>query len=196
MILWAVSSASLLTFQGLWGVSWFVAAFNASPASARFWSSRISAGMMCVPLMVGGVVLAPEKLPRIIRFVSSINAVVWFLLLGVTVSGLPVWVGGAAALLLGAISGLRGVFALAGVTALAPAGEKGVVFGAMNMMAVLSAVVFQWGTGIVIDHFPAGQPGVYTAEGYFTAFLLVSCAMAASMPALPTLGKEPLKQEV
>ncbi len=196
MILWAVSSASLLTFQGLWGVSWFVAAFNASPASARFWSSLISAGMMCGPLMVGGVVLSPEKLPRIIRFVSSINAVVWFLLLGVTVSGLPVWVGGAAALLLGAISGLRGVFALAGVTALAPAGEKGVVFGAMNMMAVLSAVVFQWGTGIVIDHFPAGQPGVYTAEGYFTAFLLVSCAMAASMLALPTLGKEPLKQEV
>ncbi len=178
MILWAVSSASLLTFQGLWGVSWFVAAFNASPASARFWSSLISAGMMCGPLMVGGVVLSPEKLPRIIRFVSSINAVVWFLLLGVTVSGLPVWVGGAAALLLGAISGLRGVFALAGVTALAPAGEKGVVFGAMNMMAVLSAVVFQWGTGIVIDHFPAGQPGCTLRRGTSRPF----CSSRARWP--------------
>jgi len=99
------------------------------------------------------------------------------------------------ALLLGAITGLRGVFALAGVTALAPAGEKGVVFGAMNMIAVLSAIVFQWGTGIVINRFPAGQPGVYTAEGYFAAFLLVSCAMAASLLALRSLGKEPLRQE-
>lgn len=194
MILWAASSASLLTFQGLWGVSWFAAAFNASPASARFWSSLISAGMMCGPLLVGGVVLSPEKLPRIIRSVSLINAAVWFLLLGVTVSGLPIWVGGAAALLLGAVSGLRGVFALAGVTALAPAREKGVVFGAMNMIAVLSAVVFQWGTGIVINRFPAGQPGVYTAQGYFTAFLLVSCVMAASLLALRSLGTEPLKQ--
>ena len=195
MIIWAVSSASLLSFQGLWGVSWFAAAFNASPGSARFWSSLISVGMMLGPLMAGGVVLSPEKLPRIICRVSSLNAVAWLLLLGVTVSGLPVWTGGAAALILGAISGLRGVFALAGVTALAPAGEKGVVFGAMNMMAVLSAVVFQWGTGIVIDRFPAGQPGVYTAEGYFTAFLLVSCAMGASLLALPALGKEPLKRE-
>ena len=98
------------------------------------------------------------------------------------------------ALLLGAITGLRGVFALAGVTALAPVGEKGGVFGAMNMIAVLSAVVFQWWTGIVINRFPAGQPGVYTAEGYFTAFLLVSCAMAASLIALRALGTEPLKQ--
>lgn len=196
MIVWAVSSASLLSFQGLWGVSWFAAAFNASPASARFWSSLISAGMMVGPLMIGGVVLSPEKLPLLVRRVSSVNALVWFLLLGTTVSGLPIWSGGAVALLLGAITGLRGVFALAGVTALAPAGEKGVVFGAMNMIAVLSAVVFQWGTGIVINRFPAGQPGVYTAEGYFTAFLLVSCAMAASMLALPTLGKEPLKQGV
>ena len=195
MIIWAVSSASLLSFQGLWGVSWFAAAFNASPGSARFWSSLISVGMMLGPLMAGGVVLSPEKLPRIIRRVSSLNAVAWLLLLGVTVSGLPVWTGGAAALILGAISGLRGVFALAGVTALAPSREKGVVFGAMNMMAVLSAVVFQWGTGIVIDRFPAGQPGVYTAEGYFTAFLLVSCAMGASLLALPALGKEPLKRE-
>jgi len=194
MIVWAVSSASLLSFQGLWGVSWFAAAFNASPASARFWSSLISAGMMVGPLMIGGVVLSPEKLPLLVRRVSSVNALVWFLLLGTTVSGLPIWAGGAVALLLGAITGLRGVFALAGVTALAPAGEKGVVFGAMNMIAVLSAVVFQWGTGIVINRFPAGQPGVYTAEGYFTAFLLVSCAMAASLLALRSLGREPLKQ--
>lgn len=194
MILWAVSSASSLTFQGLWGVAWFSAAFQISQGSARFWSSLISAGMMLGPLMVGGVILSPDKLPRLIGVLSSANALTWFILLGTTAYGLPVWTGGAAALLLGAVSGARGVFTLAGVTALAPTEERGVVFGAMNMIAVLSAVVFQWGTGIVIDHFPAGQPGIYTADGYFTAFLVVSCAMAASLLAIRSLGKEPLKQ--
>ncbi|SMG22464.1 hypothetical protein [Dethiosulfovibrio salsuginis] len=120
---------------------------------------------------------------------------IWFILLGSTVSGLPVWAGGAAALLLGAVTGVRGVFALAGVTALAPTEERGVVFGAMNMIAVLSAVIFQWGTGIVIDHFPTTQPGVYTTEGYFTAFLLVSSAIALSLLALRSLGRDPLKGE-
>nr|WP_321501510.1 MFS transporter [uncultured Dethiosulfovibrio sp.] len=195
MILWAVSSASLLTFQGLWGVAWFSVAFQVSQGSARFWSSLISAGMMLGPLMAGGVILSPDKLPRLIGFMSSLNSLCWFILLGSTVSGLPVWAGGAAALLLGAVTGVRGVFALAGVTALAPTEERGVVFGAMNMMAVLSAVIFQWGTGIVIDRFPATQPGVYTTEGYFTAFLLVSSATAVSLLALRSLGRDPLKGE-
>lgn len=195
MILWAVSSASLLTFQGLWGVAWFSAAFQVSPGSARFWSSLVSAGMMFGPLMVGGIILSPDKLPRLIGLMSSANAVCWFILLLSTIFGLPVWAGGIAGILLGAVSGVRGVFALAGVTALAPTEERGVVFGAMNMIAVLSAVIFQWGTGIIIDRFPAGQPGVYTTEGYFTAFLIVSCAMATSLLALRSLGRDPLKQD-
>lgn len=193
MILWAVSSAASLTFQGLWGVAWFSTAFQIPQGPARFWSSMISAGMMIGPLMVGGVVLSPTRLPLLIGAFSSANALAWFILLGTTAYGLPVWTGGAAALLLGAASGARGVFTLAGVTALAPTEERGVVFGAMNMIAVLSAVVFQWGTGIVIDHFPAVQPGTYTADGYFAAFLLVSYAMAASLLAIRSLGKAPLK---
>ncbi|NCC97894.1 MAG: hypothetical protein EOM02_13780, partial [Synergistales bacterium] len=88
--------------------------------------------------MVGGVILSPDKLPRLIGVLSSANALTWFILLGTTAYGLPVWTGGAAALLLGAVSGARGVFTLAGVTALAPTEERGVVFGAMNMIAVLS----------------------------------------------------------
>lgn len=195
MIAWAVSSASLLSFQGLWGVSWFAAAFQVSPVSARFWSSLISAGMMVGPILSGGVLLSPANLPGIIRFTCYSNALAWFVLLGTTVSGLPVWAGGASAFLLGIATGLRGVFALAGVTALAPAGERGVIFGAMNMVAVLSAVVFQWGTGIVIDCFPAAQPGTYTAEGYFMAFLFVSCAVAISLIFLRGLGKAPLTPE-
>ena len=103
------------------------------------------------------------------------------------------WAGGVAALLLGAITGLRGIFVLAGVTALAPEGEKGVIFGAMNMIAVLSSILFQWGTGVVIDLFPAEHPGVYTAEGYFTAFALVTVSVFLSMLAFRPLGLDPLK---
>ncbi len=194
MILWSVSSASLLAFQGLWGVSWFSAVFGVSRASARFWSSLVSVGMMFGPLLAGNIVPTPETLPGIIRRVSFMNVLVWFLLLGTTVSGLPVWAGGIAAFGVGLVSGVRLVFAMAGVTALTRKGEKGVFFGSMNMIAIFAAVLFQWGTGIIIDRFPAALPGTYTAEGYFAAFAAVACAMSASLLALPMFGREPLEQ--
>jgi len=193
MIFWTASASSLLVFQGLWGAAWFEVAFGVHPASARFWSSLISVGMMVGPLMAGGVVLTPERLPRIIRSVITVNSFAWVLLLAVVWFAMPVWAGGVAALLLGAITGLRGIFVLAGVTALAPEGEKGVIFGAMNMVAVLSSILFQWGTGVVIDLFPAEHPGVYTAEGYFTAFVLVTVSVFLSMLAFRPLGLDPLK---
>jgi len=89
-------------------------------------------------------------------------------------------------------SGMRGVFSLAAITAVSPPGERGAVFGAMNMTAVLSAVAFQWGTGIIIDHFPGEAPGTFTAAGYFAGFTVVAVAMAASLLALRPLGREPL----
>jgi MFS family permease len=190
--LWAISSASLLTFQGLWGVSWFAAAFNASPGSARFWSSLVSVGMMMGPVFTSGVVVSPAGLPGIIRKVSTANAVSWFLLLAATGWGGAVWVGGLAAFTVGMTSGMRGVFSLAAITAVSPPGSRGSVFGAMNMTAVLSAVVFQWGTGIIIDHFPGEAPGTFTAAGYFAGFTVVAFAMAASLFALHPLGREPL----
>jgi MFS family permease len=194
MFLWAASSASLLAFQGLWGVAWFSAAFEASPASARFWSSLVSVGLMCGPLLAGRVVLSPENLPLIVRRVSIVNALTWFLLLGTTVAGLPVWTGGIAAFCVGVASGLRVVFSLAGITALTRKGEKGVVFGAMNLIAVFTGVVFQWGSGFVIDFFPGALPGTYSAQGYFAAFLAVAFMMTTSLSALPMLGRAPLNQ--
>jgi len=191
--LWAVSSASLLTFQGLWGVSWFAAAFEASPGSARFWSSLVSVGMMLGPVLSSGVVVTPASLPGAMRKVSTANALSWFFLLAAAAWSSSVWMGGLAALLVGMTSGMRGVFSLAAITALSPPGERGAVFGAMNMTAVLSAVVFQWGTGFIIDHFPGVVPGTFTAQGYFAAFLAVSCAMTASLLALRPLGNTPLQ---
>lgn len=193
MILWAASASSLVVFQGLWGAVWFEVAFKVSAASARFWSSLISVGMMVGPLLIGGVVITPERLPVVIRKAISLNSVVWFVLLGVVYLACPVWAGGVAALVLGAVTGLRGIFVLAGVTALVPPGEKGVVFGAMNMLAVFATIVAQWGSGVIIDLFPTARPGVYTEEGYFAAFLLVALSLALSMLAFRPLGLEPLR---
>lgn len=194
-ILWAVSSAALLTFQGLWGVSWFAAAFGASLASARLWSSLVSVGMVLGPVFASGKVITPENLPRTIKKASIANVLCWFLLLGTAGGDVPVWSGGIAAFLVGMSSSIRGVFSLAAITAISPPGERGAVFGAMNMTAVLSAVAFQWGTGIVIDHFPGALPGTYTAEGYFAGFTAVVCVMAASLFALRSLGEEPLQEK-
>ena len=192
LILWAVSSASMLTFQGLWGVSWFVAAYGAEPGAARFWASMISFGMMLGPLITGGHIIRPETLPGSIRNVCIGNTLSWGLLFGVVAMGFSLEVAGIATLLVGVTSGMRGVFAMAGVNALARTGNKGAIFGAMNMIVVLMAVVFQWGTGIIINFFPGGAPGTYTAAGYLAGFSAVFLAMATSLLSLRLLGKDPL----
>ncbi len=191
-ILWAVSSASVLSFQGLWGVSWFAAAFSIPLPSARLWSSLVSVGMMVGPLLAGSRILTPDALPKIIRKVSFFNVFSWILLMAAVGTGWPVWAGGGAILLVGISSGIRGVFALAGVTALAPKESRGAIFGAMNMTVVLTAVVFQWGTGIIINAFPSVAPGLYSPEGYRAGFFAVTGAMTLSLFALRMLGKEPL----
>ena len=191
-ILWAVSSASLLSFQGLWGVSWFAAAFSIPLPSARLWSSAISVGMIVGPLLGGTMILTPSILPKIIRKVSFFNVLSWVVLMAVVGTGLPIWAGGAAIFLVGTSSGLRGVFVLAGVTALAPKESRGAIFGALNMTAVLTAVVFQWGTGLIINLYPSLAPGVYPPEGYRAGFLAVTGAMILSLLVLRMFGKEPL----
>jgi MFS family permease len=192
LILWAISSASMLTFQGLWGVSWFVAAYGAAPGAARFWASMISFGMMLGPLISGGRIIRPETLPGTIRNVCIGNTLAWAILFGVVAAGLPLQIAGIATLLVGVSSGMRGVFAMAGVNALSGKGNNGAIFGAMNMIVVLMAVVFQWGTGVIINFFPAAVPGTYTASGYLAGFGVVLIAMATSLFSLRLVGKRPL----
>ena len=193
LILWAVSSASLLAFQGLWGASWFSEAFGASPSSGRFWSSLISVGMMFGPVLTAGMAITPAGLPGAIRRACTANALSWLILLGVVATRLSISAAGGAAFLVGITSGFRGVFAMAGVTSLAKKGQKGAVFGAMNMMVVLTAVIFQWGTGLIINWFPGPAAGTYDASGYMAAFLAVSAAMGVSLLSFRMLGRTPME---
>ena len=155
----------------------------------------MSLGMMLGPVFTSGILVLPDKLPGIIRKVCSFNAFSWFVLLAAAHWGSAVWVGGMGAFLVGMASGMRGVFSLAAITAVSPADKRGVIFGAMNMVAVLSSVVMQWVTGIVIDFFPGKVPGTFTAAGYTAGFSAVSIAMALSLLAFRSLGREPLAPE-
>ena len=189
--LWAMSSASLLTFQGLWGVAWFAAAFSASPGQARFWGSMVSFGMLLGPVFTSAVVVSPEGLPGIMRKVGFVNALSWVLLLWAAWWGRSIELGGVGAFMVGVSSGVRGVFCLASITALSPPAKRGAIFGAMNMTAVLSGVAFQWGTGIIIDFFPGDAPGTFSAHGYLAGFSVVTVAVIASLLSLRPMGREP-----
>lgn len=194
-ILWAVSTASVMTFQALWGAPWFHAAFQGSAGAARFWSSLVGVGGMLGPMLTSGIVLTKERLPRAVRRASIANALCWLLLLAVVRWGCSLPLAGLATLVLGLASGVRGVFSLAAVTACSPPDERGVVFGAMNMIGVLGIVVFQWGTGVILDRFPGALPGTFTARGYFVSFAAVSIVMAASLYALRDLGTAPFEPD-
>ncbi len=192
-ILWALSTASIMTFQALWGAPWFNAAFHGSAGAARFWSSLVGVGGMLGPILTSGIVLTKEHLPRAVRRASIVNALCWFLLLAVVGWGRFLSMAGLVALILGLASGIRGVFSLAAVTACSPSDKRGVIFGAMNMIGVLGIVVFQWGTGVILDHFPGALPGTFTARGYFVSFAAVSIAMAVGLSALRDLGTTPFE---
>lgn len=189
--LWAMSSASLLTFQGLWGVAWFATAFSAPPGQARFWGSMVSFGMLLGPVFTSKVIVSPGRLPGIMRKVGFVNALSWVFLLWAAWWGKSIELGGAGAFMVGVSSGVRGVFCLASITALSPPARRGAIFGAMNMTAVLSGVAFQWGTGIIIDLFPAEAPGAFSAAGYLAGFSAVTLAVIASLLALKPMGREP-----
>jgi len=47
----------------------------------------------------------------------------------------------------------------------------------MNMATVLSAVVAQWGTGAIINRFPASIAGTYASGGYAASFFVVAAAI-------------------
>jgi len=57
------------------------------------------------------------------------------------------------------------------------------------MIVIFVVILFQWGTGILINLFPGGRAGEFTEDGFLVCFLIVTVLLAASLPALPPLRR-------
>lgn len=121
---------------------------------------------------------AARKLRSLLIRSASANALVWAcMVLSLNFDCRSGQLYGAFPLLGGISIGIMGISIVGGVNEHAPAGEKGAIFGMMNMVTVLSAVVAQWGTGAIINRFPADVAGTYTPAGYAASFWVVVAAI-------------------
>lgn len=168
---WGVSAAAISTLQGLWAVTWVQATTGADASAARMCATWISFGMVAGP--VAGGVLTRRFAGRRRLFVVMWTLIVasWALWMGLALVGAPLRMLSAAGFALGFFSAVGFVFMGNATRELAPPGKNGSAIGMINMGLYMMVIIFQWGTGIILDLFPSPDiPGAYTQTGYQIGF--------------------------
>lgn len=176
-------------FQGLWAVSWYQTAYGVAAATARNWASLVSVGMFIGTAVFGGFCRRPEDRFRGVCFWTLFNVASWGALVSSVALKLPLPVAGTCGFLIGAANGLIAVQASSAAKEQVETAKTGALLGTMNMIVIFVVVLFQWGTGILINLFPGGQAGEFTERGFLVCFLIVVVLLAGSLPALPPLRR-------
>ncbi len=168
---WAVSSAAISTLQGLWAVTWLQTTTGAAVASARMSATWISIGMVIGPA-VGSVLTRRFSGERTAFFVMCVlTEASWILWMLLSLLGFGLRALSAAGFGIGFFSCIGFVFMGNAARELSPPGKNGAALGMINMALYLLLIVFQWGTGLVLDLFPSSTiPGTYTQTGYQVGF--------------------------
>ena len=171
---WGISAAAISTLQGLWAVAWLVTTTGADPSSARLCATWISIGMVVGPV-VGGVLTKRFLGSRVAFFtMCAFIELAWILWAVLSFFGASLSALGVAGFGIGFFSGLGFVYMGNAVRDLAPFSKNGAVLGMINMFLYLMVIVFQWGTGFVLDFFPSqAAPGAYAQMGYQIGFALI-----------------------
>ena len=168
---WAVSAAAISTLQGLWAVTWLQTTTGAEVPASRMCATWISIGMVVGPA-VGGVLTRRFAGERKAFFAMCVlteaSWVCWMLL---SLFGFGLGALSAAGFAIGFFSCLGFVFMGNATRELSPPGKNGAAIGMINMLLYMMVIVFQWGTGLVLDLFPSpATPGAYTQAGYQIGF--------------------------
>ena len=178
-----VNFGALMTLQGLWGVEWCYTTYDTSVSAARLWATMVSVGVMAGNVI--GSLMAPAASRRGFGIVSTSigSAAMWVLLWSGMALKAPIWFTGATCALLGASTGALFVQLTAGVNDLAPKGQGGAVFGTINMMPSVGAIIGQWGAGVMIDGGSASANAgatAYTHSSFIAAFGAILVAVLVS----------------
>lgn len=194
-LLWAVPVAGLLGLQGLWAVSWYATAYESSEATARNWATLISVGVMIGTLLGGYIAPLATQRKRCLVTFYTLQTALWMLLWSGIALRWPLVLVGAAGGVLGIASGVTTVHFASAINDVVRPDQRGVALGCINMLVMITVILFQWGTGGLLDLFPGAQPGTHTHEGYLVTFAVVIAAIAAAAPALRWLDSAAAAQE-
>jgi hypothetical protein len=138
---------------------------------------------------LGGFWGRAEDRFRGVCFWSIFYGISWVALLGSIALRLSLAITGAVGLLIGATHGLAAVQAISGAKEQVETSKTGALLGTMNMLVIFIAVLFQWGTGIIINLFPGARPGEFTSRGFFVCFFFVTVLILGSLLALYPLRR-------
>lgn len=193
LIIWAVATAAHMAFQGLWAVSWYRTAYNVDLSKASGWATLIGVGLMLGNFIGGNFGNGPYQRRRVIRISYTAYGISWILLWVSIAVRLPIYITGLIGFANGLLAGFSFVQSTCGVNDMAPEGKGGALFGVMNLFNFLVVIIFQSGTGYLLNWFPAGVPGTYTAKGYLIVLGSVTVTLLLSLTSLFFL--RPFSQE-
>jgi len=179
-LLWSICAAATLSFQGLWSVAWYQTAYGPAGNAARGWASAIGLGVMAGTLLGGRILPATEERLRALKLGFCINLGAWILLwLGIYWL-VPFFLTGTLGFLVGVTSGILMVHCPTAVNEMAPRSRAGAVLGVANMLVMVCAVAFQWGTGAILGRFHSPAAGAYSASGFLVTYGVVIAVIASS----------------
>ncbi len=188
-ILWSLQVATLLTLQGLWAVSWYHTVFDCPLPKARFWAMLIGIGVMAGTFIAGRIRVLPGKRFNVLAFSYGACILFWIALMALIAFKTSVELAGLTGFLIGLSLGVSTVHFASALNDVVSPDRRGVTLGSVNMMVFVAVIIFQWGTGTVMNLFPGNRPGTYTEEGFLLAFGLTTLLLAAGSPFLTHIRK-------
>ena len=174
VLTWVTSSASISTLQGLWAVSWLQTTTGMGIYSCRSCATWISIGMVIGPLAGGFVVKRTRGMKMPFLIMCILTQLSWIFWMAASLLFMGAYVLGAAGFLTGFFSGMAFVYMGSAIRDLTPPRSAGTVIGLLNLMIYGLLIIFQWGTGFVLDLFPADAlSGSYSQTGYQVGFGII-----------------------
>lgn len=174
ILTWVTSSASISTLQGLWAVSWIQTTTGGAILASRSCATWISAGMVLGPFAGGFIVRRVAGSKKAFLVMCLLVELSWVLWMTVSFLGSGFDILGFSGFLTGFFSGAAFVFMGNAIRDLTPSKWTGTVIGLLNLLIYGFLIVFQWGTGFILDLFPADPvSGYYSQTGYQIGFGII-----------------------
>lgn len=184
LILWAVSFAALMTFQGLWAPTWYQTVFQSTGDQAKWWATMIGVGVVFGSLIGSSFCKGPAGRKRVLVVSSICYALLYMALVTVMMFRISLVVAGIIGFAIGFVGGVQYLHFTAGVNDLAPAGKNGTIFGTMNLFLFASVVIFQSVSGMILENFQIADSIGFTAYGFNITFAVITIIIVMSLLAL------------
>lgn len=183
-LLWSLEVGTLLSLQGLWAVSWYHTAFSCPLPEARRWATLIGFGVMGGTLLAGRLQILPGRRAKVLSLSYGAYALFWLILMGLVAFGSSLVLAGITGFLVGTALGVSTVHFASALNDVVLPDRRGATLGMVNMMVFVAVILFQWGTGVIMNHFPGPEPGTYTHLGFLVAFSFTTILILAGAPFL------------